>query len=221
MRTSTLPLLAAIALSSLLAACGSTVTGEDEGEDGGTGGGDTTGTGVPDCTPDPLNCQFEGRCVGETWVCDPCPAEICPPPVHECPEFEPVPLTSCPDISEGETCEYPSEMDCGPAFVSFTCEDGVWSQPSYPRCSPLVCGEILDPEACDASGCRWREPGCGEDPIPLPAAGCFDVEPCTEGSCWNGDEICMPVSVLPDCVDEGCDACGIVESLCVPQLVGE
>jgi hypothetical protein len=31
----------------------------------------------------------------------------------------------------------------------------------------------------------------------------------------------MQVSVLPDCVDEGCDACGQVEQLCVPQLLGE
>ena len=68
-----------------------------------------------------------------------------------------------------------------------------------------MCGEI---------GCRWLEPGCGENP--LGAAGCFDAAPCSEGSCLFDDEVCTTVEINP-CAGLECDACSAPESLCIPQ----
>lgn len=209
-------------MTSLLAACGSSVS-DGDGEDG-AGGGDTTsgtgGTGGEAACPEDFggDCPYGAECVDGTWICNEC-STGCETP-GTCPASPPAPGGICSGFPP-YSCSYESIGDCSNATATYTCSGGSWSEPSYSRCSQVLCRELVDAETCDASGCRWLEPGCGEEPLPLPAAGCFDLEPCTEGSCRMNDEICMPVSIEPACADEGCGACGEPADLCVPQLLGE
>lgn len=139
--------------------------------------------------------------------------ERCSPPMPECPTTAPTPSTSC-DL-DGQTCEYASEMECGPASVTYTCSGGAWSEGTTPRCSMPLCSDLADPESCAQFECRWLEPGCPTDVEPLPTAGCHPVEPCAEGTCSSPDQACQAASVAPDCGDVPCAECAETAQVCV------
>lgn len=213
-----------LALAAFAAGCGSSVQGDDgEGTGGsGSGGGESTSTGTPTCED-----EFVGDCPGETaavcvdgqWTCSGT-TSASSGEQHPCPLTNPGTGTACPE--EGQTCEVPSDLDCGPATITITCVDGAWLD-SGSRCLPPLCSDFADADSCAASGCKWEEPGCDIDGNPLAEAGCFDVADCTADSCILGDEVCTVVSVLPECATEEplCDSCSEQRSLCLRQVVGE
>jgi len=94
-----------------------------------------------------------------------------------------------------------------------------WCRSNFGACSTCA-GERCTMCAGDAGPapgeCVSHSPGCGEPA--LPEAGCY--VPCSgSGACEAGEE-CREVSVLPDCVDEGCEACGTGVSLCLAAIDG-
>lgn len=223
------PLAVVLAASGFAAGCGSTVevgaSGTGGGSGAGEGGSTSTGTGPELCDGQ----EFVGDCVGGPAVCEggvwTCPGNTTTATtststgeVETCPEMRPPPGTACTTL--GLTCEVPSDVDCGPSTIEIVCVDGTWVDLTT-RCLPLMCRDFGTPDDCQASGCRWQEPGCGE--TPLREAGCFDIADCAPNSCLSGDEICMVVSVEPACAqqDPACNSCGEDAQLCVPQLVGE
>lgn len=151
------------------------------------------------------------------------PSNRCSPPI-ECPEDQPEPKSACDAWLEGVTCQYDSLYDCGPGSVAYICEGGEWSDPMVPRCALPPCRDAGDEGTCEGWGCRWLEPGCGHEGAPdLPAAGCFEASPCEEAGCLFADEVCTPVTVLPECATEenGCDACGEETAVCLATTVEE
>lgn len=183
------------------------------------------------CIGEDVSCRYEagiGECdpSARTYACDggvwSAPLhDRCSPPPPECPATEPAPMTTCDPYLEGVTCEYDTGVDCGPGSVAYTCEGGVWSDPMVPRCALPPCQDAGDADTCEGWGCRWLEPGCGDESIAsLPGAGCFDAAPCGEEGCLFADQVCTQVMVLPDCVDEGCDACGQSDFVCLPSAAG-
>jgi len=161
------------------------------------------------CIDEPLTTSGTGGSGSSTSTGEP----------ETCPEMQPAPGTSC--STEGLECEVTSGMDCGPPTVTITCVDGAWVS-LIARCGTPLCRGYADAGSCEASGCRWQEPGCGD--TPLLEAGCFDQVDCTSSDqCFASDERCTTVSVLPACATEEplCDSCGMDVQLCVPMLVGE
>jgi hypothetical protein len=184
--------------------------------------------------PSGLVCTYEagmGECGSSerVYTCEegawsPARANRCSPPQVECPEAEPEPQSACDPLLEGRTCEYDSGFDCGPGSFAYTCEGGVWSDPMVPRCGLPPCRDNADREECVANGCRWLEPGCGDEATPaLPAAGCFELDPCAGSGCLFAEEVCSTVVVVPECAFEenGCDACGAQTSVCLPATLGD
>lgn len=171
------------------------------------------------CQPGYGSCTYVDEC-GQVYLTATCGGagwEVehggvsCNPPAIECPETVPSHGASCDGWGY---CEYSDE--CG-SPVTATCGDYTWEVKYEGTCNPPPPCEYLGQEACGYDpACVWHTPGCG-DPgsIPaLPQAGCFSVTPCeTDADCPIGT--CQQVMVTPDCVDEGCDACGMAVDLCV------
>lgn len=134
----------------------------------------------------------------------------CNPPPVDCPGT--VPWDGDPCEGWG-SCEY--DVDCGQVDVA-TCNGGTWEVQYAPTCNPPPPCTYFSKSECESdSTCVWHTPGCGDETIPpLPQAGCFVASGCTTGAdCLFG--VCQQVVVSPDCVEEGCDACGMAVNLCV------
>jgi hypothetical protein len=135
----------------------------------------------------------------------------CSPP-DDCPLELPLAGSSCP----GElpySCTYTISGECGDVTAEAACDlrTYTWIVNADEPCG--ACDTHLDAASCSASaGCRWLEPGCGEPP--LPQAGCFAAEDCTQDSCDEG-KTCTSAIIDP-CWNSPCDACGAEALVCLP-----
>ncbi len=231
------PFVTTIALAG---ACGTEVTVlQGDGGSSATGGGSapsTSGQGggggvcpaelPPDgglCTPDGLFCKYEdlsaclvadASCSDGRWLVTYYDVECNPPP---CPSDTPLHDTPCETSFEGLSCWYESSWPCPGIDIEASCQQGAWQVPE-PLCNPPppdYCNTIQSDAECDNTGgyCRWREPGCG--PNPLPQAGCFPAASCldTPGLC-QPEQACTPVSIDP-CWNLDCGQCHEPTAVCL------
>lgn len=156
---------------------------------------------------------YTATCTEAGWDVDSAydPPACNPPPY--CPQDPPFQGDSCYCNGFGSECDYVDE--CGqPIYVH--CTGSQWQVTYTSDCIPPPPCESLEQDACALQEtCVWHVPGCGDPEVPsLPEAGCFSTTPCeTDDDCSNG--YCFEVMVEPDCVDEGCNACGEAVKVCI------
>lgn len=176
------------------------------------------------CPYEGLTCDYEGdvfdcgeggsihaTCTADGWVT----AVTYCQPEPECPDALPLDGTSCEGWDFAYYCAYdiegPACASTATAFCDFTEAGAIWNVQVMEECAS--CGELPSAEACEAhAACQWLVPGCGEPA--LDAAGCHPIEPCTAGSCGEG-EACATVVIDP-CWNSPCDACGAEQNVCQP-----
>lgn len=79
----------------------------------------------PECPAGPPDLECAGFvCVEAEWTC-------------ECPATPPAAGSACGDV--GEVCAVPSDVDCGPATLEFTCTDDGWAE-TTPETGGEDCG---------------------------------------------------------------------------------
>lgn len=161
-----------------------------------------------ECGSPEMKCSNEGVWTVEYTVsCN-------PPPVLSCPDT--LPTHGDPTCFGEGTCEYTDE--CGGA-VTASCPAGAWEVVYQGTCNPPApCDLFGTAEECGTTGyCRWLTPGCGDpNTIPaLPQAGCYPLDDCAGGAACAAGTACKSFMVTPDCVPDGCDACGAEVSLCL------
>jgi hypothetical protein len=131
--------------------------------------------------------------------------------VLECPYDQPVEGKPCqPDkplcnLGTG-ACHYGG----GCSELLATCGAGGWELELVPN--PLcVCLETYEQAACEALGCEWLTPGCGEL-LTLASSGCFATEPCADHDDCPTGYICDQ-RLVNGCADS-CD-CDFMRNVCV------
>ncbi len=142
---------------------------------------------------------------GDCW--DPCEG------FYECPATPPAEGSACePSCPGTSACNYPD--GCGGTYA--TCgDDGQWHLAIGDCPPPPVdpCSAYGAQTDCEASGCRWLVPGCGDPP--LPQAGCYAPTDCTPADCASPYFTCQEV-VYDPCYGQACNACGASAFLCLP-----
>ncbi len=168
-----------------------------------------------------MTCEYDSECGPLETTCEEGkwsaarePLSCNPPPI-ECPETEPAEGGDCTPGWGGNVCYYTDE--CGQTYLEATCGEAGWALEYVGgTCNPPAPCEYLGVDGCGFDPtCVWHTPGCGDETIPaLPQAGCFTATGCaTDADCLVGT--CQQVMVTPDCVEEGCAACGVAVMLCV------
>ena len=170
--------------------------------------GDSCGEGAGWCAG-----GFENTCGDDhRWHTGYYEGANCCPEWAQCPATEPYEGEACDPCYDATDCSY--EGFCGGSYASCG-QDGVWHV-AVSDCPPPPidpCAELGTQADCEATGCRWLIPGCGEPA--LPNAGCFAPTDCTPGDCYSPYSSCQEVVIDP-CWDKACAACGMTVSLCLP-----
>jgi hypothetical protein len=162
-----LPFLITVGVTSL--ACGSTVTSQNEGDDGG-GGSTTSGVGGSVSVGGSTSNGVGGGTTN--------------PPPPECPPETPGPYAQC-DISPDILCSYEVSCQSGPVEMAFVCENG-----QFDFAPDSTCDNQADSCAgteFHCSGDTWWMPTATNPPSPCPDAIPVAGSPCSSqemGGVW-------------------------------------